>query len=204
VADIDQVAAKITEHGRRARHAYWDDLDLHAAVAVAGQGIELADRWLASASAGAVRPILQALRAVAYDLGSFTWPGWDVAGITISDRHLHVGSEAARRCLALTHELGLTGLPLSRAQWLVGAHQLAAGDLDDAQASFILAGTEAASAGSRAEALLAEGYGAIIDMRIGAAAGGGRLDEVLAAIIQEEDGADLQPQLQTARRVFAP
>jgi hypothetical protein len=82
----------------------------------------------------------------------------------------------------------------------VGAHQLAAGDRDAARASFAASRAEAGAAGSRAEALLAEGYEALAEP----AGDPERFEAALAAIAAEEDGAELRQQLETARRVLAP
>lgn len=99
-----------------------------------------------------------AAKAMSYDLSANLWPGWDDPGITIDGLALAIGMDAARTNLRLALELAKEDLPLSRAYWLMGAHQMAQGQLDVARASFATAGTYATSADAVADALLAQGY----------------------------------------------
>jgi len=126
---------------------------------------------------------------VAYNVGSFTWPGWG-EGPAIERHHLAAGLAAAKLNLelALGFERGVAS-----AGWLVGAHQLAAGRRSDAAASFRSA-VDAAE--DRASELLFGGYVAIAE--------GEPMRDVLREELSGlEDGRFYLDQLDTAARVFA-
>lgn len=202
LAEVD-LAAQPTAYLEAMRHAYWEDKDLSAAMAIAWAGIS---RLLATAH-GAEPPAAHELRsqakALSYDLASFTWAGWDEPGIVITPPEARAGYAAARANLALATELEKGKLPRSRAHWIVGAHELAAGRPDDAGTNFEAAATLAVAAGTEgaSEAKLARAFLALA----GLAAGTGSeadLDSALQVLREDPDGAALVEQVQTARTAF--
>ena len=157
------------------RHLYWSAKDIATLVDIGRRAIDF----------GASHP--DALKPIAYDIGSFCWPGWDEPGITIDEATFAFGAQAANLNLALAIQLSR---PLSNAQWLVGAYHLAARRTTEAVASFERARD---LADDEATKLLATGYIAI-------AHGESFATDELEAL---PDGTDLVAQLRTAERVFA-
>ena len=90
---------------------------------------------------------------------------------------------------------------LSRANWMIGAHQLAAGQLEAARAAFELAAIYAEAADSAADLLLARGFTALMDVLAGDDPAA--LEAIEAKLQTIEDGTDFVQQIETARRVFA-
>jgi hypothetical protein len=190
------------------RHQYWKEADLDGALAFGRTGIQLGlqgaraceqnDPELAFALRG------QAKR-FAYDVASFAWVGWDQDGITISPGAHAAGWEAARVNLRLAIHLERGDLPLSRAHWMIGAYQLADGDLDGAGRSFQVALDLAEKVDSREDAQLNRGY--ILLVKKGQAQGNpaasADFSEFLDQSRQEESGTYLVEQLEIAARVFA-
>lgn len=192
------------------RHLYWKRKDIQRTVVMAQAGIQFgltAAIALRDEEAGRAGEIRSAAKALAYDLGSFTWPGWDEPGIEIDAASLAFGREAARLNLRLAQELKKGPLPLSRAFWLVGAHDLARGEWESAIHHFAEAKRGAETAGAAVEVRLAEGYeylAAALSMPDGsqAVASLQRVQEELMTM--QEGGADCAAQLQTAWKVFGP
>ena len=78
-------------------------------------------------------------KALAYDIGSFTWPGWEEPRISPTADELAAGRDCARLNLRLAIELQKPPERVSMAHWLLGAHALAARDFDLAEKEFQLA-----------------------------------------------------------------
>jgi hypothetical protein len=165
------------------RHLYWNAKDIHTLVRIG----------CAAIAYGTTNDQAEALKPIAYDIGSFCWPGWDEPGITIDGDVLAFGAEAAALNLALAVQLNRPPLAHSMAHWLVGAHELAAGRRAEAAASFERSRAIAVDAGDSASELLAVAYAAI--------ARGEPWDEVPFEGV--DDGAELVAQLRTAQHVFA-
>jgi hypothetical protein len=196
-----------------ANHCYWKAKDLAASIALGRAGVQFA---LAAAERSVTPdPALAAelrgqAKAMAYNLASFTWPGWDEPGITITRSDLAVGLDAAKADLRLGRELSRGPLPMSRAHWMLAAHQLAAAAYDSARVQFRLAARDAAAAGAEADRLLCQGFEALTarlaltdapDERADAALRS-RLDDVLTRLRPLENGEMFVQQIQTAARVF--
>jgi hypothetical protein len=167
------------------RHAYWSNKDIDGVVALGRAARALAE------------PIedpklLGLLKSIAFDVGSFCWPGWREPGIEITPPTLEIGAEAAALNLELARRLERPDAPMANAHWLVGAHHLASGRSDEASASFEESARHARLADDRATELLAIGYVAI--------ARGERPD--VAEIRTTEHGEDLAAQLTTAADEF--
>ncbi len=75
-------------------------------------------------------------KSIAYNVGSFTWPGWGEEGIRLTDDLVRAGREAADLDLRLAEELDEPAGARAAAHWLVGAHRLARGDFDGASEAF--------------------------------------------------------------------
>src|SRR5579871_4413511 len=81
------------------RHLYWQQKDLPGVVMMAQAGIQYgtaAAEEIGPEDSDPWKELLSIVKGLAYDLGSFTWPGWDEPGITITPADLNTGREAAK------------------------------------------------------------------------------------------------------------
>jgi hypothetical protein len=108
------------------RDLYWKTHDLPGVVAIGRAGILYC-------LAHALRP--QA-KAMAYDVGSFTWPGWEEPGINPTTDDLAFGRQCAGLNLSLAIELNKPVEKVASAHWLAGAHALTAGEWSSAASAF--------------------------------------------------------------------
>lgn len=199
LAEVD-LAVQPKAYSEAMRHAYWEDKDLSAAMAIAWAGIS---RLLAAAhvsEAALAYEFRSQAKALSYDLASFTWAGWDEPGIVITPPEARAGAAAARANLRLAAELDKGDLPRARAHWMVGAHELAAGRPEDARTDFEAAGVLADAAGPEgaSEAKLARAFAALADLSAGAGAESD-VEAALEALRADPDGAVLVRQVETAR-----
>ena len=199
LAEVD-LAAQPKAYTEAMRHAYWEDKDLSAAMAIAWAGIS---RLLALAHKSAPEQAYELrsqAKALSYDLASFTWAGWDEPGIVITPPEARAGCAAARANLTMAKELEKGELPRARAHWLLGAHELAAGRPDDARTNFEMAVTLAKAAGSEgaSEAKLARAFVVLTDLAASAATEA-ELEAALKELQADPDGAALVDQVKTAR-----
>ena len=186
---------------------YWKEKDLYRVIVMAQAGIQhslIAAAALETQDAQSAYQLRSIAKGLAYDIGSFTWPGWDEPGITIEPAHLAFGLEAAKVNLRLAQELNKGDLPLSRAHWLLGAHHLAAGDGQAAHHQFAEAVGFARAACAEEETLMCSGYEALITIRASPhdSAGQDALAATLAQLAGTEQGKSFAAQLETAQQVF--
>ena len=202
LAEVD-VEAQPDAYTEAMRHAYWQDKDLSAAMAIAWAGV---GRLLALAHESEPSRAL-ALRArvktLTYDLASFTWAGWDEPGIVITPPEARAGCAAARANLDMARDLETAELPRARAHWMLGAHELAAGRPDEARASFEAAVSLSDAAGPEgaAEAALAGAFAVLADLALGTATEAD-FTAALERLRSTPGGADLVEQVTTARDVL--
>jgi len=97
-------------------------------------------------------------KALSYNLGANTWPGWGDEGIELTDADLVTGMEAAKLNLKLAQELDRPAEPMSNAHWLVGAHELARQNSQAATIQFRLAHKFALNAENQELINLQTGY----------------------------------------------
>ena len=199
LAEVD-LAAQPKAYTEAMRHAYWEDKDLSAAMAIAWAGISRLLALAHAAEPAQAYELRSQAKALSYDLASFTWAGWDEPGIVITPPEARAGCAAARANLALASELDKGDLPRARAHWILGAHELAAGRPDDARTNFEAAAALADTAGAEgtSEAKLARAFIVLTDRSTGAASEGA-LDAALADLQADPDGAALVTQVKTAR-----
>jgi hypothetical protein len=183
------------------RHAYWEDKDLAGATAIAFAGISRLLAEARSAEPSRAYALRSGAKQLTYDLASFTWPGWDEPGIIVTPPEMRAGLAAARANLRMAEELQKGDVALSRAHWILGAHQLAAGHPDEASTSFAEAATAAERAGEPGEAALAQAFGALAAVAEDPSATPS-LDEALARLSVIDGGTELAAQVTTAREVL--
>ncbi len=184
---------------------YWKEKNLPAMVMMARAGIQ---QGLISAvetqdSARAIE-LRSTTKAIAYNLASFTWPGWDEPDIDIGATDIRLGLDAAKLNLRLAQELQKGDLPLSRAHWLLAGFYLATDNLNEAEASYKLAETHAIAAEEKSDQLLAQGFVWLTrrlvtphDQNIRTA-----LTQVKEALQPLAQGDSFISQIETANRVF--
>jgi hypothetical protein len=182
----DDPLAVIETYAKLVVQLYWEEKKLPAVVAMARAGVQ----YGLSAAAAMPDPdtatkIKSKAREIAYNLASFTWPGWAEPGIEIGWTDLAIGLDAAKTVLRLVKELNLGDLRLSRAYWMLGGHHLAAGNLSEAEACFNQAENFATSANSETDRLIDRGF------------------SLLAAILASPDKIEVQNQLEQVKRQLA-
>jgi len=150
----------------------------------------------------------RAAKRMATNVASFTWPGWNEPGITLSPEHMRQGLTFARYSVRQLHELDPTAAQLAFTYWFLGAHLMADGQYAEAQAVF-----EAAHAYSQEHdadpegRLMLEGYIGLTKLLAGQEQCGDTEYGAAIAALQARDSEDARfyaEQLLTARTVFAP
>ena len=185
------------------KYLYYEAKDLANLTLISAAGIQFAlmQAHRLHESAYALRSHAKAL---AYNLASYTWPGWDEPRLPINAAHLAVGLSAAKANLRLARELEKGDLPLSRAHWVMGAHYLATADWPAAIQSFTAAVEHAQKADATADALLSQGYIALTEiLRTPTNADAQqRLADLKSQLVVLEYGVFFVQQLDSALAVF--
>jgi hypothetical protein len=144
-----------------------------------------------------------AAKALAYDLGSNTWPGWQDEGITLTATDRAMGRDAARLNLRLAIELERDHLPLCNAHWLIAAHQLA--DAPAAAEGFSTAAQHAAHAGRPEFECMCRGYSALARYLAGSSDESARFAECVSELrgMPTDDATFFADQLESVRRFLS-
>jgi len=198
----------VTVFGDLQNHCYWKKRDVQLFTAMGRAGIQLglieADKLDATDKQRADQ-IRAVAKGLAYDVGSFNWPGWGEADLKLGPNDVAVGFDAARTNLRLAVELDKPDLPMSRAHWLVGAYELATSNYAAATEHFQKAVELARRANEKGDELLVVGY-----VRLTAllrtpddADAKAKMDAAKAALSELKDGKFFVGQLDTALRVFS-
>ena len=184
-------------------HAYWEKKDLPTAVELGQAGIAFSEQILAQHPDQA-EDILSKQKALYYNLASFTWPGWNEKGITVSDEQVRLGLEAAHHNLRLAKELRKDPLPCSRAYWMLAAQEIAAKEYAKAREDFLEAERLARMAEVEGEALLAAGFVAVVGLLEdpGNPTLTARLEEIRQALHPLDHGKIFIAQMFDALRMF--
>jgi hypothetical protein len=149
--------------------------------------------------------LLAATKGLAYDLASFTWPGWGEEGIVIRPADREAGRKAALLNLELARKLEKGDSALSAAHWLLGAHLLAAGEHERALSAFLTARVHSVKAGASREATMLDGYLGLALILRGERRDGEQALRGVIRTLEGEGGEDADfyaNQLRTAHRVF--
>jgi hypothetical protein len=185
-----------------ANEAYWERKDLDQAMAIARSGITFG--LARSVGSDQSYDLRSAVKAMAFNLASFAWPGWNEDGITINRHHLVAALDAARTNVRLAVELEKGSIAIGRGHWMVGATLLALDRYQEAIAEFLAARLSADEGRSEVESAMAEGYAALV--RVVERPAERALEEELAEILERlrsiEDGDSYAGQIETAKRVF--
>lgn len=187
-------------------HSYNVLNDATRMILLARAGIHYALSAAQTAPADESNELRGIAKGIAYNLASFTWPGWDEPGIELDGTARRTGLDAAHTNLRLAHELGRGEVPLSRARWVLGAQQMANGDLAGARENFAEAATLAQAADAEGESLLSQAF-AMQCERLQSPADTGlqrRYEALKAQLATQEHGDFFCQQLDTAWAVFQP
>lgn len=201
LAAVKDVAAATEAYVEGMRHAYWQEKDLSRALAYAYAGIS----HLFGVDDGVQETVYEArsgAKALMYDIASFTWTGWDEQGIDVTPPQEAEGFHAARGNLAMAIELDKGALPLSRACWMLGAHELTAGVPLAAVESFVRAQDHASKAGSDVDVELSMAFECLARVESGDKAALIALSESLETLAGFEHGEALVAQVTTAGLVL--
>ena len=188
-----------------ARHLYWQEKDLRGAVAFSCAGIQAGLALaLGPQNAEIISELRSKAKAMAFNLASFVWPGWNEPRIEIEPGDLKLGLDAAKTNQRLATELDKGDLPLARAHWSVGSMQMALNNQTAARQSFIQSAEYARKAGENGEALLSDGYAALAGIlhNPDEAVYQTDLETVKQHLTGEEHGDDFIVQIDTAAKVF--
>lgn len=145
-------------------------------------------------------------KKLAYNISSFTWPGWDEPGVVVKKDYIVVGLDAAKLNLRLTTLLNSGVLKTSIAYWMLGAQQLANEDYTKALKSFSVSKELADKAKSREQQLLTLGFMGICRLLEGSDKNNG--EQMYKDTIKELESINTKnanafvQQLITARKVF--
>jgi hypothetical protein len=188
-------------------HLYWEDKDLVGVVAIGRAGIQYGLASSAEAEAvnpDAAREILLKVRQIAFNVASYTWPGWAEPGIEPNPTDIALGYDAAKLLVRLVEEMDAKPIKFARAFWMLGVHQLAVGKNARAVQSFSQSASYADAASSRSEHLLARAFGILAKAQsepdqTGLAV---EMEGIKAELVEEENGPDFVAQIETAARVF--
>lgn len=182
---------------------YWQKKAIAQMVAIGRAGIQYCSDQAEKAAASDMQ-LAQVLRSaakqLAYNLASFTWPGWNEPGINLQPLEIEAGQDAARLNLRLALELDKGDLPLSRAYWMLGAHLLAAGAAQGAATNFQRAAMYARRADSPLEEASAKAFAALANLR--SAAEQSAYNAARERLLAFEEGQALAAQLDHARRLL--
>ena len=186
---------------------YWERRNIPQVIAISRAGIQYCSDQAEKAAASdweTAYTMRSAAKRLAYNLASFTWPGWNEAHIVLEPPHVAEGLDAARLNLRLALELDKGDLPLSRAYWMLAGHLLAAKAAAGAEANFRRAAMYAGRAGAPADHLLALAFAALANWILEPQDNGRRqaYETARSRLATLEEGDAYLQQLDEARAVY--
>ena len=140
------------------KRAYRELRDVAAMIALADAACRFCLRDAAQAVGADAMRLKQSAKTIAYNAAANCWPGWGDEGVVISAEHVHAGQKLAQLSRSLVQELDLGNKALGTAHWLIGALELASGQLCDAATSLSRAEEAFHAHGDNACVLMAQGY----------------------------------------------
>ena len=145
-------------------------------------------------------------KQMATNCASFTWPGWDEPGVTITPDQMRIGLDAGRFSVKLIHDLKRDDASLAFTLWFYGAQLMAHERYDEAIAVFGEAQELAAKTDGQADgAAMNAGYvGMAMALDQQSAEGESRFTAAISELerIDTEDSRFYAQQLREVRAVF--
>ena len=184
---------------------YWKERNVPAVVTVSQLGLDYCGKAAKAAEGDAALGIKGWRKVIAYNLGSFTWPGWNDERARPRPEDTKIGLDAARLNLRLALELAKPPVRLSDAHWLLGAQQLAASDYGAAEREFEKARSIAKDVPDEARTWMNAGWaGVAILLRGDEVEGRRRIEEARQKLMAlGDDGKFFADQYDPAIAVFA-
>ncbi|QOV90748.1 hypothetical protein [Humisphaera borealis] len=207
MAGMTDDAAALKLYADAVNEAYWVRKDLVVTVALCRAGIHCglnAAVRLPDGDSVRQAELRGKAKSLAYNLASFTWPGWDEAGIACDTGSIAAGYDAARLNVRLARELQKGELPMSRGLWMLAGHELCRKQYALARDHYERAAAHAAIAASPADEALGKAFASLVsviqdpqdaDARM-------RLEHLTALLGEVEEGAAFVQQVRNAERVF--
>jgi hypothetical protein len=189
------------------RDFYWKDQSIVRTVSFGRAGIQFclaqANRHKNSDPKAAAEFYGRA-KQIAFNLASFTWPGWDEKGITLSTSDLKQGLDAAKLTVRLSGQLNEPSRKKAVALWMLGAQELANGRYDDAEKTLKRAKEKAQKGEDGATAAQIDGTAAIVKILQGDASGQEQFENALLVLegMNTKISKMYAGQLKTAKAVF--
>ena len=190
------------------KRLYWEEKDLPNTIAMGRAGIQYG--LAAAAEVDEVNPeaakeILLKVRALAFNVASYAWPGWDEEGFDPNETDVSFGYDAAKLLVRMCDEMDAEPIKFCRSWWMLGGYQLAVGKSDRAEQSFNLSAEYAVKAGAKSEDLLAQAFAILAKASAAEHRSelGQQLGEVKSALAQEEHGEAFVQQAEAAAKVFS-
>jgi hypothetical protein len=177
---------------------YWKSKDLPTLMTIGAAGITFGlTRAIVEPDKETAEQLRGTAKAIAFNLGSFCWPGWAEPGIEIGPKEVAFGHDAAKCNLRLAIELKRPSKAMGNAYWLVGSYELVERDFHRAIASFETAKNNFTE--DPAMALMAGGYRALAEHLQSNGGNAQQLEDTKAALVKEgsEDGKAFAEQLVT-------
>ena len=203
----DDPLAAAEAYNKVLKQLYYEEKDIQAVINMGRAGIQhsLTAAAAVGIDVGRAKEFKGRARAIAYNLASYTWPGWDEPGIELGPAEIAQGLDAAAAADRLSTELRFDTIGQSRGVWMLAAQQMAAGDLAEAAGNFKRAAELARTAEEPVEALLSDGFAVLVSLLASPddSAVEARYMDVKRQLSAEEDGQFFIEQLDTARRVFS-
>src|SRR5262245_31460737 len=146
-----------------ARYVFRQRRDVDATIALFEAGVRFGEQQteaLRLADPQAASNLCWATKILAFNLASFLWPGWEDSPALSKDQ-VAAGRRGAESNLALTRAAERGPGTLGVAEWMLGAHLLAARELEDAIQHFEASAEWARKASDPAAERLARGFVAV-------------------------------------------
>jgi hypothetical protein len=188
---------------------YQQDKDVKTMIDAGRRGVKFALDNAARVENDApqmVAKLKNVAKAISFNVGANTWPGWGDEGIEITASEREAGLEMARLSCRLTEELDLGHKKMGTAHWLLGAHQIAANRPEAAVAELDMATDAFGAAGDGVSTMMARGYRAMAqklrpETRVLAQV---ELDQILRDLAAEasENAIFFRDQIIVADRIF--
>ncbi len=203
-----QTVAKI--YSNLVNDFYWKEKAFSEVITFSRAGIQYCLTKAQEIAKDDVEKVVQlktTAKIISYNLASYTWPGWDEKGISISQSDLLVGLDAAKLNLRLAFELKKGAVPLSMAYWVLGAQYLALANYDEAIKAFISSKEKAEEGNNKMNDLLASGYIGVTKIIQGSqkVEGEKELDKAIKEFkkLNTKDSEFYIEQLKTVLKIFA-
>jgi hypothetical protein len=188
-----------------ARFVFRQRHDIDATIAIFEAGIRFGEQQISVAEPQAASNLHWGTKILAFNLASFMWPGWEDSPALSKDQ-VAAGRRGAESNLALTRAADRGPGTLGVAEWMLGAHLLAARELEDAIEHFDASAGWARKASDPAAERLARGFVAVArlvgnpeDLEARA-----ELERVRQELSSLKDGPGYASQFDPALRAFSP